>query len=148
MGYRRKLQHNTWVEGHEYHGLEVTMRRISVGRLLDVQAIGLDVPEGATWDVRRRAALAADEAMIRAFAEHLVKWNLEDDDGNPVGTSYDDIVAHVDPDMLWDVVGSWRGTITGDDAEDSADPTSADSPDGGPAPLPIPQEPLDDARAS
>ncbi len=58
----------TWPEDHEFHGLEVELKRVTVGHYLDVRHL-------------QRTDI---EEMLQEVAGALVSWNYEDADGNPV----------------------------------------------------------------
>ena len=67
----------------EYAGLEVAVRAGSIGKLLGLQ------------ELADQDALTAAEArqMFAGFAELLVSWNVEDDDGKPVPAAYEGVAA-------------------------------------------------------
>jgi len=84
MGYQRPKIVLQWEDGTEFEGLEVRMRRLSVGQLLDLSAIRrISLRTEDVEPSREAAHLLADR-----LAEGIVSWNYEDDDGRPVDPVY------------------------------------------------------------
>lgn len=102
MGFKRKRKvYRLDFSDTEYEGLEVRVRGLTTGEYLDV--VGL-------------AATSTDEnsgetdAMLKLFARHLVAWNLEDEDGNPVPATYEGIKSN-DLSMNLRIVNAWTDAI-------------------------------------
>src|SRR5258708_7015495 len=109
-GYRRKpkIYALTWAEDHELHGLEVSMKGMSVAKMLDLteKASALTGKDAAAGE---RSDSGAD-SMFRDFARFLVEWNLEDDKGKPVPATYAGIVSQ-DVEFILEIVTSWMEAI-------------------------------------
>lgn len=74
MGYRpKRIYKLAWADDHDMHGLEVTARPMKFGTLLE---LGLLVE--AAKDTK---SLTDMEAMAEKFADSIVEWNYEDEDG-------------------------------------------------------------------
>ena len=140
MGYRRKIYHLTWAEGHSLHGLEVSLTGMSIERLVTVQeAARALMSDGPAGDLK-----AATETICAQVAKSLLSWNLEDHDGQPVPPTHEGI-ADQDVGLITQIVADWMGAIA-----------SVDSPlpppsNGGGKPMPevsIPMVPLSPSRAS
>jgi hypothetical protein len=84
VGYQRTTLLLEWPEGHEFHGLEVRMRRLSIGRLTHAQEVADRLSEGAGGDIGKALGEVAD-----VLADGLLSWNLEeevrDEHGEPTG---------------------------------------------------------------
>lgn len=134
MGYRhkRKRINVCFEEGHEYHGLEVTLRGMSLGEYLELEGIG-EVDRSSVGD------------QLRRFAESLISWNLEDEDtGEPVPTTVEAVYAQ-DQDLMLMLATRWiealRGIVSA--------PLEQSSPDGEPSlEASIPMETLSSSLVS
>jgi len=135
MGYKAKLK--TYLvrfdEGHEYHGAEARLRGMTYGEW--EQVTGLDGGEG-------------DEnggASVRRFVDHLISWNLEDDDGKPLPMTMD-AVKTIDHDLVAALNNAWVQTLIG---VHDGDPLPESSPSGGPSlAASVPMEALSESLAS
>jgi hypothetical protein len=121
MGYKRKLYVLKWPDGHELAGLEVTTKGLPVKKLFElVQLSGQLTGEG---DVAAKVTVA--DELFMGFAERLVSWNLEDDDGNPVPA---DLIGVTDQDFnfMVGVIMTWMDEVASVDI-----PLPQPSPPGG-----------------
>lgn len=83
------------------------------------------------------------EEVFGEFAKVLVSWNLEDEDGEPVPTTYEGLMSY-DFQFVLAVVLGWMQAVAGV-------PTPLDRPsrDGGPSLVEsLPMEPLSQSRVS
>lgn len=116
MGYRP--QRKTYVlefEGEEYKGLEVKIRGLNTGQMLDIDT------------AREDGGDAAIRAMLKLMADQLVEWNVEDDDDQPVPMTFEGVCS-LDLDFNWAVINAWQTAIAGvaaplDDASTSTEPS-------------------------
>jgi hypothetical protein len=135
-GYKTKVKTYTvrFAEGHEFHGAEARVKGMSFGEYLE--ATGLDGSEGD----------GGGAAALRRFAEHLVSWNLEDEDtGEPIPPTEEGLRA-VDHDLVVAMNNAWIQTLIG---VHDTDPLPDSSPSGGPSPVEsIPMEALSESLAS
>ena len=131
MGFREPSTITlTFEHGDEYHGLEVRMRSMSIADWL--QASGLDGGDGDN---------AA--ATIKRFYTHLVSWNLEDADGQPIPVAE---APNRDSRLIRRLNNAWMEALTG---VHKADPLPETSPSGETSPAPaIPMAPLSESQAS
>lgn len=100
MGYRPKRK--TYVlkfEGEEYKGLEVKIRGLNTGQLLDIDTARAD---GGDEAIR---------AMLHLMANQLVEWNVEDDD-KPVPMTFEGVCS-LDLDFNWAVINAWQNAMAG-----------------------------------
>lgn len=102
MTFRRKRKiYSLDFEGTDYEGLQVKVRGLTTGEYLEI--VSLSAP--ATEENKET------EGLLRMFAEHLVSWNLIDDDTDePVPTTYDGVTSN---DFLMNmyIVNAWTDAI-------------------------------------
>lgn len=116
MGYKRnpKVYRLTFAEDTDYPGLEVQVRTLSLGQLLAIRAKG-------------QAGEDATSGMVDLFADRLVAWNLEAEDGTPVPATREAVEAE-DDDMILAVINRWQEAMAGVPA-----PLDSGSPSGPPS---------------
>lgn len=135
MGF--KVQLKTYLiqfeEGHEHHGAEARLRGMPYGEW--EQVTGLDGSDGD----------ANGAVAVRRFVDHLISWNLEDEDGQPLPLTMD-AVKTIDKDLVKNLNNAWINTLIG---VHDADPLPESSPSGGPSLVEsIPTEALSQSLAS
>ncbi|MFD3802649.1 hypothetical protein ACFWTC_03250 [Streptomyces sp. NPDC058619] len=137
MGYRHKIPriHLDFEEGHDYHGCEAVLRRLTLGEWLEITGMGAGTPE-----VRH----VGDQ--LRKMADKLISWNLEEEDGTPVPTTQEAVLAQ-DQALMLAILNGWMDSLS-KEAEVPA-PLEPSSPDGEPFPeASLPMEPLSDSLVS
>lgn len=102
-GYvRNKRIYKLVFEDPEYEGLVIRARSITLGRLRDIET------SEATDDEA--------DSMLKAFADSLVDWNLEDIDREgsqyPVPMTVDGLLSQ-EPDFVRLLIDTWIESITG-----------------------------------
>lgn len=117
-----------------YEGAEVFARiSLSIGEYFAVLA----VRDGDTEQPKQYA-----EAMFRAFAPYVVRWNLTRD-GAPVPCDFDGLWS-IDRELARQICLAWQRAV-----ERVADPLGQPSSGGRPsAELSMPMEPLSESQAS
>jgi len=139
-GYVRKRTFKLKFADEEMDGLEVRARSASMERYLEIAQIQdaideADSPSAAEYDVIRR--------LGAQLAEHLVDWNLQEEDGTPVPCTADGLMSQ---DMLfvYAIVEAWMEAAAGVSAP------KAQNSNGGPPSVEasLPMEPLSPSRAS
>lgn len=109
MGYR--LARTTYkLTFPEYDGLEVMARSLSTGDLMKIMELSGALAPGSTQAPVERAKTV--ESLLRRFAKALVTWNLEDEDGEPIGTTYEDIADQELPFVLR-IIEAWTEAVAG-----------------------------------
>jgi len=135
MGFKAKLK--TYLvhfdEGHEFHGVEARLRGITYAEWEEMTGLdGGDGDDNAAKSVQR-------------FADHLISWNLEDEQDLPVPTTLDGAKS-LDHDLVAALNNAWIQTLTG---VHDADPLPESSPSGGPSLVEsVPMEALSESLAS
>lgn len=120
MGYRRVPTILTLTEFKGYEGLVVRMKAISYGKVRRLIALSNDTENDE-----------ATEEMASAFQEHLVSWNVEDEQGNPVPSTVEGVDAQ-DFDFIMDIIGGWLDMVTGPTEELGKDSSSGEKFPGAP----------------
>src|SRR5215469_14192802 len=83
MGYKpNRTVYKLDFSGTEYAGLEVSIRSVPLGKLLDWQRLADGGMDGAQT-----------EGLFRDFAAHLVSWNVEDEADQPVPASFEGVCS-------------------------------------------------------
>lgn len=102
-GFKRKRKtYKLDFEGTEYDGLEVRVTGLTTGEYLELVSLS-----GPTEEGDREV-----EGMIRMFQKHLVSWNLEDEKGKPLDTTYE-TVADNDFTMNTTIINRWTEALSG-----------------------------------
>lgn len=134
MGFKppRKLYKLKFAD-EEMNGLEVTMRSVSMGKILELQELSVTVGD----DPQAKEVAAQFRTMMTIFADALVEWNVEDDDEQAVPADFGGVLTQ-DPGFVMAVIQAWIQAISGVDA-----PLPAGSNSGATFPeASLPMEPL------
>lgn len=127
-------------ESPDLAGLEVRVRSISVGKL-----IGLVDMAGALrirGDEPTSDQQDDIETLLRAFASALVSWNLDDENDQPVPTTYESLIDQDTNFVLQLVMGWLDGVVSIPNPLDGRSNAGERSPAGEASELSIPMEPL------
>lgn len=102
MAFKRKRRvYHLDFEGTEYEGLEVKVRGLTTGEYLDIIALSAPGTEGDR----------ETDGMLRMFADHLMFWNLIDEEtGEPVPTTYEGVKTN-DFVMNMFIINAWTDAI-------------------------------------
>ncbi len=137
MGFVRRKTYDLRFGDPSLGGLQVSIRACDVGTMLEVRTLsraGFMGLEEANEHVQR---------MITILTEHLVGWNLETEDGQPVPATEEGL-RRQDRELLAEIVTTWRDAVEGVSA-----PLLMPSPSGGmSAVASIPMETLSEDLAS
>jgi hypothetical protein len=114
VGYTRKRRvYNLTFDGGEYDGMQVRVRGLTVAQLEDVLDAESDTTDRLTVVRHSRELLA----------EHLLDWNVEDEDGTPLPPTLASLRS-MDPLEVSAIVSAWSRAIWGVPAP--LPPTSSD----------------------
>lgn len=109
MGYRKvPIIHTLEFEG-QYKGLIVRMKSLKIGEMRKVLRLVND-------DDEKDNSIETLDAMVALIAKGLVSWNLEEEDGAPIGPSLD-AVDDLEFDLLQEILSKWLDQISGPDEE-------------------------------
>ncbi|MFI0768629.1 hypothetical protein ACH4TQ_27640 [Streptomyces sp. NPDC021218] len=99
MGYRPKRKTYTLsFEDPDFNGLEVKVHGLNTGQMLDLDTAREEGSEEAIRD------------MLQLLADQLIEWNVEDDEGRPVPTTFDGIRT-LDLDFNWAIINAWQAAV-------------------------------------
>lgn len=85
----------------EYEGLTIRVRARSMQEVLDGVALNW-LPDDPVEERSRKQA-----AILDSFVAHIVDWNLEDGDGEPVPVTVEGLRGACEPEQLGYIVGVW-----------------------------------------
>jgi hypothetical protein len=112
MGYKRPLLQPVYTGDLE--GLEIKAKRLTMDQMFIMVGLGdLDMDDKA-----KTLGLISEACQV--LADAIVEWNYEDDAGQPVEPTKDNLAA-LDFDFLVDVAVGLRRTVTEPDAETGKD---------------------------
>lgn len=90
-------------DGTDFDGLVIRVRAASMGdRLHAFYDLGWTKDDDA--DTRRSKQRQQFELMI----EHVVEWNLETADGEPVPVTVDGLLGVCEPEQVGAILGAWQ----------------------------------------
>lgn len=136
MGYKAKRK-NTVLQfepGHDLYGLEVRLRGMNIREFLEFT--GYDGGQGETVN-----------GLIQRFGQHLISWNLEDDETGEAVPATPEAVEQQGHELVLALANAWMEALQG---VHKADPLPESSASGEPSPEAsvIPMEPLSPSLAS
>lgn len=124
MGYKRaKKIYRLKFEDPEMEGLEVDTTGASIDEftaltdLTDLSEFAVDGVEITKENLAQVAGAAAKvDDLFRAFAKHLVSWNLEDDgsdgDAIPVPATFEGVKSQ-DAEFILELIAAWMEAVGG-----------------------------------
>lgn len=99
MSFQKKQYNLKWEDGHALHGLEVSVGGVSIG---DLEIIG-----GLQGALAEASTFERIMPLLEIFSRSLVKWNYEDGQGVPIGTSLAEIKDRADVQDVIPVIVDW-----------------------------------------
>lgn len=124
MGYKRQRKiYRLRFEDPSMDGLEVDTTGanveefVTLAQLTDLSEFAVNASEITKENLAKVTGAAEKVAdLFRAFAKHLVAWNLEDDDadGNtvPVPANYEGLRTQ-DPEFVLEIIEAWMTAVGG-----------------------------------
>lgn len=134
MGCRRnpKRYRIRIADGGDYDGLDVTMRSVSIAELRTLSGSGEESDGRDGFD-----------RMAELVASHMVEWNREDEDGQPLPPTMESLEDE-EPSLVHLIIDKWTDAVAGVSA-----PLEQPSNSGAAAPVEsIPMAPLSPSLAS
>jgi hypothetical protein len=127
MGYQPKRKiYKLDFTGTDYEGLEASVRGMTVGEELELDGKEMN-----------------SELLVKTLVERLDSWNVEDETGAPVPTTFEGVCTQ-DSAMVLAIISAVRTANSG-----VPDPLPQTSPSGEPSEVAsIPMEPLSESLAS
>lgn len=106
MGYKRKVLKLVFEDKPE---LEIFVHSVNVRRALNLMRLTDTLSSGQVTDMAEAEKVTSE--LFGAFADRVVSWTLEDDDGKPLPVSLDSLLDwDFDDAMLW--VMTWMQQAT------------------------------------
>lgn len=106
MGYKRKTLKLVFEDKPE---LEIYVHSVNVRRALNLMRLTDKMAGGEITDMAEAEKVTSD--LFGSFADRVVSWTLEDDDGNPLPVSLDSLLDwDFDDAMVW--VMTWMQQAT------------------------------------
>lgn len=101
---REKKLYHLQFEAEELAGFECYATGTTLERFVEITALAeeLKTPEGRTRD--------NIEKQFRTFAKYLEKWNLDDDDDQPVPCTYDGLASQ-EFDFVMAIMMAWMAAV-------------------------------------
>jgi hypothetical protein len=97
----------------DHDGLEVMVAGLTTGQTMEM------------WEAKADSGPEATGKMLRMFADSLLGWNLETEEGDPVPQDLEGVKSQELPFVL-EIIEAWTTALTGADAELGKDSTSGD----------------------
>ena len=106
-GFKRKVYKLKWPEGHDLHGLEVATKGLSVEATFEMASLAA----GLAAESSTEAKVATANKLFAGFADRLVSWNLQEDDGSPVPAT---LAGVQDQDMSFmiSLISTWMDAVS------------------------------------
>jgi hypothetical protein len=115
----------------DLEGLVIRVRVMSVGALKDLLT---------KLDELSERPLEGMPHVAQSLADHLIGWNIDDENGNPVPATYEGVLS-LDPAELGKIGHAWMKSLSGAVPVDS--PLGESSPSGVPSAGEEPELPME-----
>jgi hypothetical protein len=111
MGYRRKRKiFNLDFTDAGFEDLEVQASSLSLGRFIGLRDLI------ALQDLKTRKMTPADmdkiEQLFEMFAEALISWTLQEEDGTPVPATREGVMGE-EPEFMLMIASAWMDAVVG-----------------------------------
>lgn len=108
MGYQRPILRLTFDKSMgDLAGLEVTCKRMAIDHVKSLSSL-----RSATSDLTDEQTMERLDLAISILADHLIGWNLEDENGIPVAPTVSEL-RRQDMAFIWGVIGHWMDNAIG-----------------------------------
>lgn len=110
----------------EFDGLEVRARAVPVGQFLDIVGLADAVDAGGFGELTQEQTVQAFTAtanLLSSFADVLVDWNVENEDGSPVPATLEGL-RQQEFTFVMQIIRAWMAVAAG--ASDPLGPASND----------------------
>ncbi|MFL1903077.1 hypothetical protein ACJWDR_28830 [Streptomyces tauricus] len=137
MGYRKTIRRiQVSLKGHQTYGLDADVPEAVVrGKNLQEYLVLMGYADAEDGDER-----AGIRRQLEEFADSLISWNLEAEDGTPLPCNRENFFQ-IDNDLALALATDWVERLGG--KVDSDSPLASSSPSGGPSQVEsIPMEAL------
>lgn len=119
-GFRRKRKiYKLDFTGTDYDGLEVRVGSLTTGEFLELIQVSAPSQDNA-------AGNNETERMLQFLAKHIISWNLLDEEGQAVPTTFEGLLTS-DLDLNQIIIGAWVDAIGGASGPLEKNSTSGES---------------------
>jgi hypothetical protein len=103
MGFRKEpTLYRLKFEDESFEGLEVMAKSVPLKDFLALNKMSSETDSAKQVE--------QSEALFRKFAEALISWNLEDENGKPVPTTYNGLVSQ-EMAFVTEIIKAWMDAI-------------------------------------
>lgn len=125
MGFKKPVTlYKLLFDGTEYDGLEIVTKSLSVGEMQEITKESVGVLSDGVHSVLGK--VEASEALLKRFADSIVSWNLEDEDGTPIVVSLATVLEQ-DAAFIHAIVTAWMKATAGVSADLGKDSVSGET---------------------
>lgn len=108
MGFRmERTVYDLPFEGTALEGLKITVRAMTMEQRMRVF---FDL--GVTKEDSVEVARAKQDERYALFIGHIVSWNIEDENGEPVPVTIEDLFRVAEPEQVGTITGIWSSGRT------------------------------------
>jgi hypothetical protein len=123
MGFKKPVTiYKLLFEGTEYDGLEIHTKSLSVGEMQEITRTSAGISEKGISTALGK--VEASEEVLQRFADSILMWNLEEDDGTPIEPTLKNVLEQ-EAAFVNAIVTAWMEATTGVSVE-----LGKDSPSG------------------
>lgn len=102
MGFRMERSvYNLVFDDGAFEGLTIRVRAMSMQEYLDNFARNWETGDSAEERKRKQ------DERLQSFLDHVVEWDLEDENGNPVPVTLDGLRSACEPEQAGTIIGVW-----------------------------------------
>ena len=107
MGFRKQRTiYRLRFEDPSLDGLEVTARSLPLKDFLAINRMTVSATDDAAKQTEQ------SELMLKKFAEALIGWNLEDEDGKPVPATHNGLLSQ-ESQFVIEIIRAWMEAVAG-----------------------------------
>lgn len=108
MGFRKEpTLYKLKFEDPQYNGLEVIAKSLPLGDFLEFNKMSAEV---TVENANSPEMVKKSGMMFTLFAANLVSWNLEDENGKPVPSTYKGVVSQ-EMGFILDIIKAWMDAV-------------------------------------
>lgn len=115
MGFKKPVTlYKLLFEGTEYDGLEITTKSLSVGEMQEITKTSAGISEKGISTTLGMVEASAE--VLQRFADSIIEWNLEEDDGTPIRPSLNNVMNQ-EAAFVHTIVTAWMQATVGVSAD-------------------------------
>jgi len=107
MGFRKqRTVYRLRFEDESLDGLEVTAKSLPLKDFLSINKMSVQAENDAAKQAEQ------SELMLKKFADALINWNLEDEDGKPVPATFTGLLGQ-EMGFVTQIIQAWMEAVAG-----------------------------------